>query len=56
VIIRITTYPKQLKQLGRAGKCMIAKAYAVLNPNKKGADILTRWLCGAGIAFKLVQD
>ncbi len=33
----------------------IPKAYAILNPKQKGCNYPDKMLCGAGIAFKLVQ-
>jgi single-stranded-DNA-specific exonuclease len=34
----------------------VPPALAVLNPNQPGCDYPCKWLCGAGVAFKLAQS
>ncbi len=33
----------------------LPNAYAVVNPNQPGCDYPCKWLCGAGVAFKIAQ-
>ncbi|HTK95747.1 MAG TPA: single-stranded-DNA-specific exonuclease RecJ [Terriglobales bacterium] len=41
--------------LPEAAQGLVPKAHAVLNPNQPGCEYPCKALCGAGVAFKLVQ-
>jgi single-stranded-DNA-specific exonuclease len=41
--------------LPESAQGLVPKAYAVLNPNQPGCEYPCKALCGAGVAFKLVQ-
>lgn len=46
---------QQLKQLDGQAKEILPRAYAILNPKQEGCSYPDKMLCGAGIAFKLIQ-
>ncbi|MFA6393123.1 MAG: single-stranded-DNA-specific exonuclease RecJ [Candidatus Paceibacterota bacterium] len=46
---------QQLKQLDGQASDDLPNAYAILNPKQEGCQYPDKMLCGAGIAFKLVQ-
>ena len=46
---------QQLKQLDGQASDNLPNAYAILNPKQEGCQYPDKMLCGAGIAFKLVQ-
>jgi len=46
---------QQLKQLDGQAQEELPRAYAILNPKQEGCNYPDKMLCGAGIAFKLIQ-
>lgn len=46
---------QQLKQLDGQASQELPRAYAILNPKQDGCQYPDKMLCGAGIAFKLIQ-
>ena len=55
VIITDHHLPKQISNKDGSISDILPNAYAILNPKQKGCNYPDKMLCGAGIAFKLIQ-
>lgn len=55
VIITDHHLPKQKEDKKGKIKDLLPNAYAILNPKQEGCNYPDKMLCGAGIAFKLIQ-
>ena len=55
VIITDHHLPRRSENEGGAGSDIIPRAYAIINPKQSGCEYPDKMLCGAGLAFKLVQ-